>query len=224
MPRAYTPQQKRLRELSKQQSKLTDGTTIMTSEEVKQAQDLGFLVADKKEVEKSETSYETTSNNRGEEERHTKATNPRRDMDRSDGNRKRGGFAGTSQKLSVSKSIPGFHLHIFNDDGARIEEAISVGWEFVTPDEVGKTTPHVVSRNTDLGDKVRFLVGKQEGGGPLYAYLMKIKEEWWQEDQGLIQARNDLIDEAIRTGKDPKDGKMPEGFYVGKEGIRMTRT
>lgn len=218
--KAYTPEQKRLKVLSKQQSKKENGENIMTSKEVQQAETLGFLGTSKEGSSEVDT-HEDVTNNRGEEARHSHSHLPRSTNDRPGMERKRGGFAGTSQKLSITKSIPGYHLHIFNDDGIRIEEAISVGWEFVQPDEVGRTAPHVTSRNTDLGNKVRFTVGKKEGGEPLYAYLMKIREEWWLEDQALQQSRNDLIDEQILSGKDTKTGKQGEGFYVGREGIKI---
>ena len=68
-------------------------------------------------------------------------------------------FNATQAKLTVNKQIPGYHLHIFNDEPGRIQTAIDGGWEFVTPDEVGGVKDSVTSGNTDLGDKVRFLVG-----------------------------------------------------------------
>jgi hypothetical protein len=129
-------------------------------------------------------------------------------------------FNGTQAKLTVNNQIPGYHMHIFNDEPGRIQTAIDGGWEFVTPDEVGGVKDSVVSGNTDLGDKVRFLVGTSEKGDGLYAYLMKIKEEWWQEDQAEIQKRNDRVDEAIRGGVNVKDGSSAEGFYTPREGIR----
>lgn len=125
--------------------------------------------------------------------------------------KRRSAFNGTRQKLSVNKSIPGYHLHIFNDtkDG-RIQQALDSGYEFVSPEEVGGVSSNVVDRNTDLGDKVRYLVGT-DTDGPMYAYLMKIKQEWYEEDQAEIQARNDRTDAAIRGGK--VDGVDNTGFY-----------
>ena len=128
-------------------------------------------------------------------------------------------FNATQAKLTVNKQIPGYHLHIFNDEPGRIQTAIDGGWEFVTPDEVGGVKDSVTSGNTDLGDKVRFLVGTSEKGDGLYAYLMKIKEEWWQEDQAEIQKRNDRVDDAIRSGVNVASGTSAEGFYTPKGGI-----
>lgn len=133
--------------------------------------------------------------------------------------RQRGTFNGTRQKLQVGNSIPGYHLYIFNDTPGRITAALENGYEFVSPDEVGGTTTNVVSRNTDLGDKVRFLVGSNEGE-PMYAYLMKIKQEWWDEDQAELQAKNLKIEQAIRGGKLTGENQSTEGFY--NAGIKIS--
>lgn len=132
---------------------------------------------------------------------------------------KRASFNGTEGKLRVSHQIPGYHLHIFNDTPGRIEQALEVGYTFVSPDEVGGTSTNVVSRNTDLGDKVRFLVGT-DGLNPQYGYLMKLPQEYYEEDQKELQDRNDLSDKAIRSGKLNKDGQSSDGFYDA--GIKMS--
>ena len=126
---------------------------------------------------------------------------------------RRSAFNGTRGKLQVGHSIPGYHLHILNDTPGRIQQAQESGYEFVSPEEVGGVTNNVTSRNTDIGDKVRFLVGTTDGGEPLYAYLMKIKQEWYDEDQKELQRRNEQIDAAIRGGKLTGDGMSTEGFY-----------
>ena len=128
-------------------------------------------------------------------------------------------FNGTEGKLKIGHAIDGYHLHIFNDSPGRIDTALQSGYEFVTPDEVGGTGTNVVSSNTDVGDKVRFLVGTSEKGDGLYAYLMKIKEEWWEQDQAEIQKRNDRVDDAIRGGVNVADGTSADGFYTPKGGI-----
>ena len=136
--------------------------------------------------------------------------------------KKRGTFNGTEGKLSVAHLIDGYHLHILNDVPGRISQAIDSGYEFVTPDEVGgATNNNVTSRNTDLGDKVRFLVGHNDQGNELFGYLMKIPQEWYDEDQQLLQGRNDKVDNAIRKGKVVAEGQSADGFYVPSGGISM---
>jgi len=39
-------------------------------------------------------------------------------------------FNGTQAKLTVNHQIPGYVLHIFNDEPGRIQTAIDGGWEF----------------------------------------------------------------------------------------------
>lgn len=135
----------------------------------------------------------------------------------SDGRRRKNVFNGTDGKLKIGHDIPGYHLHIINDTPGRIDAAIDNGYEFVSPDEVGGVGNNTVSRNTAVeGDKVRFLVGQLEGQ-PLYAYLMKIKQEWWEEDQRALQTRNNQIDAAIKQGQTP--GVTTDGFY--SKGIKM---
>ena len=145
----------------------------------------------------------------------------RSSVDRGERSR-RGVFNGTKGKLTVFGDIPGYHMHIINDVPGRIEEALSAGYEFVSPSEIGGTVSNVVSGNTDLGDKVRFLVGRAEGDG-LYAYLMKIPQDWYEEDQQELQTVNDRVDTAIRSGKNTKDGASSDGFYVPKGGISLKR-
>jgi hypothetical protein len=137
---------------------------------------------------------------------------------------RRNAFNGTQTKLGVGNQIEGYHLHIFNDSPGRIDQALQAGYEFVSPDEVGGTATNVVSRNTDIGDKVRFLVGTDANNQPQYAYLMKIRNEFYEEDQNNLQARNDAIDTAIKGGKLTKEGMTPEGFYEPKGGIKLSRS
>jgi len=139
------------------------------------------------------------------------------------GRSKRGTFNGTEGKLRIDRQIEGYHLHIFNDSPGRIEQALDVGYEFVSPDEIGSVSTNVVSRNTDIGDKVRFLVGTDGDNQPQYAYLMKIRQEFYDEDQLALQTKNNKIDDAIRGGKLNKDGYNSDGFY-GAEGIKLSRS
>jgi hypothetical protein len=135
--------------------------------------------------------------------------------------KKRSSFNGTEGKLRVNNQIEGYHLHIFNDTPGRIEQALDVGYEFVSPEEVGGVGINTVSRNTDLGDKVRFLVGKTENGEAMYAYLMKLRSEFYEEDQAALQSRIDKVDGAIRRGEITADGHSSDGRYIPREGISM---
>jgi len=152
------------------------------------------------------------------EEKIERATQVRTTAERVTSERKRNVFNGTEGKLAVDHKIEGYHLHILNDTPGRIQQAIEGGYEFVKPSELQSVKDNVVSRNTDVGDKVRFLVNPSAKEGEQYAYLMKIKQEWFDEDQQALQEKNNKTDEAIRNGRNLKGSS--EGFYTPREGIK----
>lgn len=133
--------------------------------------------------------------------------------------KRRNVFNGTEAKLGVRSQIPGYHLHIFTDVGSRVQEAIDSGYEFVTPTEIGGVSENVVSRNGDLGERIRYLVNPRAEGTEQFGYLMKVRQEWFEEDQAELQAKNNRIDSAIRKGK--IGGDSPQ-FYVPNGGIKLT--
>lgn len=107
---------------------------------------------------------------------------------------------GRVEKLKVYGAIPGYHLHIFNEDGARLDEAQRSGYAFVKRKEIQNVGRDVTSFNTDPGENVRFVVGKRDNGNPMYGYLMKIPEEIFMDDQMALEAYNAGVDGAIRRG------------------------
>jgi hypothetical protein len=100
-------------------------------------------------------------------------------------------FGVARTKLSVPMEIEGYHLHWVNDSAGRIQEAQRGGYTFVEPKEVGAP---------EDGSQVKRLVGKNEDGSAMYAYLMKIEMEFYLEDQKLIQSEVDRFDSAIKRG------------------------
>ena len=132
--------------------------------------------------------------------------------------KRRNVFNGTEAKISVRTQIDGYHLHVFTDVGGRIQEALDNGYEFVSPNEVGGVSENVVSRNGDLGERIRYLVNPRAEGSEQYGYLMKIRQEWFEEDQAELQAKNNLIDAAVRKGKITGDNPS---FYTPRDGIKL---
>lgn len=117
-------------------------------------------------------------------------------------------------KLDVPQ-IPGFHMHWLNDEPGRLQAAEAGGYEFVYEKELKGE-----AGNTDLGEKVSRIVGRNEDGSPLRAYLMKIKQEWYDEDQRVKQKPVDEIDMAIRKGN--FNEKPDDRRYVPREGIDIS--
>lgn len=122
---------------------------------------------------------------------------------------KRRPFGVPVSRLSVFKEIPGYHLRWVNDEPGRIALAMESGYTFVSPEEVG--------RAGDDG-KVKEQAGTQrDGSTPLFMYLMKIAQEFYEEDRDSLNSQIDKIDEAIRGGK--LDRQAGDGRYVPEGGI-----
>jgi len=89
--------------------------------------------------------------------------------------------------LSISgEKDPNFHYRVVNDIGSRIHAFQQAGYELVTDDNlvIGDSR---VSDAADLGSTKRIL--SKDG---TVSYLMRIKKEWFDEDQ---KAKNDRLDE-----------------------------
>lgn len=117
-------------------------------------------------------------------------------------------------KLSIDKPIEGYHLHWVNDEGGRLVQAQQGDYTFVAPDEVGFV------EDIEEG-RVSRLVGTQEDGSPMYAYLMKIPQEYYEEDQAHLQSQLDEIDNRIKGGQ--IDRQAGDNRYVPEGGIKINR-
>jgi hypothetical protein len=89
--------------------------------------------------------------------------------------------------------IVGYRLYWFVD--RNVPRAIQAGYEFVQADEVSLNQLNVgtdksLSGNADLGNQVRVVAGTAENGGVEHLTLMKIRQEWWDEDRKVLESRN----------------------------------
>lgn len=103
--------------------------------------------------------------------------------------------------------MPGFHLHWFVGTPERIQRALDGGYEFVDEKElkinnVSLGGDSTASGNTDMGSRVSVVSGQEVGkdGQPTRLILMKIKQEWYEEDQRLVEERNEQVAAALRGG------------------------
>ena len=110
------------------------------------------------------------------------------------------------QKLSVSE-IPGFHLHWMKGTPDRLEQALQAGYEFVNRAET-LLANHAIGGDskedggTDLGSRVSVIAGEEldPEGQPVRLYLMKIKEEWHQEDTKAQESKSENLRQAMLQG------------------------
>jgi len=129
---------------------------------------------------------------------------------------RRSSFGAPKLSMAVTVEVPGHHLCWMNDDG-NVEKALESGYEFVSKHET-EIENGVAPSNVDMTDRIKLKVGTLEGGDPLYAYLMKIKNEWYEEDMNAIEQENRKIEEAIAggniNGSLGHDGKYNAGISI----------
>ncbi len=109
------------------------------------------------------------------------------------------------QKMKVPE-IPGKHLHWVNDHQGRVQVALRAGYAFVSDDEVQQADfsfagDSTKTANSDMGSRVSMVVGADETGAPIRAYLMALPQELWEIDQALLQEQNDRIAMALKRGR-----------------------
>ena len=111
-------------------------------------------------------------------------------------------FGVPRKKLSLNaRSIPGYVCRFINDDESRLMAALDGGYQFVYEDELGIEDRRKELGTTDQTDgRVCRLVGKKENGNPQFAYLMKIKEELYEEDQQMKREYDNKIIENQMKG------------------------
>ena len=120
------------------------------------------------------------------------------------------GFGGPRLKMHVMGTIEGYHLYWENDQDSAIEQLLYDGFEFVTPEEV--SMQRAVVSDGDLAHRVSRYVGTKADLSPLRAYLMKCKNEIWDEREGERYRQADAWDSAIKQSHRAPD----EGRYVPK--------
>lgn len=145
-------------------------------------------------------------------------TREERSTDREeDGRAKRVPLGVPRDKLHCGKRA-GYVRRWVNDREDRIQQAQAGGYSFVLhsnkSEHVGEGAE---SRNIDLGDRVSQVVGRQESGAALIAYLMEIKQELYDEDQAAKRAEIKITEDAIQRGENQS------GLYVPQGGINITK-
>lgn len=123
----------------------------------------------------------------------------RKEADRKSAPRARtNNLGGARLKLQVYGEIEGYHLYWANDDSNEIEELLDDGFEFVAPGEVNMASRIV--QDADVTGKVSKYVGKSADGAPMRAFLLKCREDIWQERQQAGQEQANAWDGAILAG------------------------
>lgn len=94
--------------------------------------------------------------------------------------------------LTVAGQEPGYHYRFVNDTGDRVQSFLEDGWELV-PNKDVKIGDKRVSAATPQGSYAEASVGQGTK-----AKLMRIKDEYYEEDQAAKQAHVNRTEEATR--------------------------
>lgn len=95
--------------------------------------------------------------------------------------------------LTVSGKEEGYHYRFVNDEGDRVQsEFLDNGWEVVKAEDV-RVGDKRLNAGSSLGSAAQVSVGQ---GGK--AVLLRIKQEWYDEDQAVKQDYVNKTEESIR--------------------------
>lgn len=97
------------------------------------------------------------------------------------------------QTIATGALEPGFQYRFVNDVGSRIENFKAAGYEFVVDDNLAVGDSRVFDPSSQGSAKV---VTSNDG---TKSYLMRIKDEWYKEDQAAKQNRVNELEQAIKT-------------------------
>lgn len=111
---------------------------------------------------------------------------------------------GVRNILTVQGKEPGYEYRVVNDEGDRVAQFESMGYEIVT-DQTIKVGDRRVANPTKEGSAVQVSVG-----GGVKAYVMRIKKEFYDEDQAAKQVRvNEQEADMKKTARNSADyGKL----------------
>ena len=99
---------------------------------------------------------------------------------------------GTRNRLSVRGKEPGYTYRIVNDTDDRIQTLQEMGYEIVTDSKVSVGDKRIANP-TQEGSPVQVSVGQG-----VKAYLMRQKQEWYDEDQAAKNAKTDELEAQMK--------------------------
>lgn len=113
---------------------------------------------------------------------------------------------GARNVLTSSNKEPGFHYRFVNDSGDRVSDMQERGYEVVTDKTIQIGDRRVATPTAEGSPRVASV------GGGVKAVLMRIKDEWYQEDQEAKQANIDEMEKSIKqSGLEGGYGKVDIG-------------
>lgn len=109
---------------------------------------------------------------------------------------------GRKNVLTVVGQDPNYHYRVVNDTGDRINELMEIGWQIDTSEDI-RVGDSRLEQHSKLGTVRRVSVG--DG---VYAVVMKIRRDWYNEDQAAKQEYVKSTETAMRPDSDGGYGKV----------------
>ena len=101
-------------------------------------------------------------------------------------------------RLNVRNKEPGYFYRVVNvnleSDPGRVDDLIERGYEIVPQDKVGSVSDKRVDNPTALGSAGQISVGQGTK-----AIVMRIRKEWYDEDQAAKQAEIDATENRAKS-------------------------
>ena len=137
------------------------------------------------------------------------------------GRKKRTPLSAVQQRLQVRNCPPGYVARWVNDTGGRIQLALQGDYQFVTDEGVLAERAGTAGAESDR--RVSYIVDKSTG---MRAYLMAIRQEFYDEDQKAKQAHLDKTDQALKKGqhaREADDGRYEPEMIKRKGMVKISR-
>jgi len=100
---------------------------------------------------------------------------------------------GSRMVLTVAGKDPSYEYRIINDSGDRVQEFLEAGYELVDNDSVRVGDKRVNAASAE-GSKAQLSVGQGQK-----AFVVRIKKEWYEEDQMKKQAHVNELENATKA-------------------------
>lgn len=95
--------------------------------------------------------------------------------------------------LTLSEMDPGYAYRFVNDTGDRVQAFLDNGWEKVPAKNVRVGDKRIGQPGTEGSDATASV------GQGIKAYVLRIRKDWYEDDQAAKQARVNATEEATRV-------------------------
>lgn len=147
-----------------------------------------------------------------------KQENSRKEKE-AEGRKKRVGLGMFKKEMTIQPGLvkKGYVPRWVNDEGDRLEVAQNGGYEFVYDkrDSKAHVGEAVTNGNTSIDSRISKIVDKTPRmTGERRAYLMQIKQEYYDEDQRAKMVKVDELADTIKHGKAGMKKEEQGDFYA----------